>query len=102
VRDELDKIALDLDGGSAKAGGAALVKPSARLDVTFGVPPKDDPQFNWGTEKPGPTAEYTAADYAQFKKIPSRWPDDGGGFYTPEAKSGKLKHNFYYNVVAGA
>jgi hypothetical protein len=68
----------------------------------FGVPPKHRPDFNWATEAPGPAGRYTADDFAQFRKLPGRWPDDGGGFFVPRERAGKVPHNFYFNVLAVA
>ena len=101
VADELDKLDEDMDAPKADAGLGRL-KPGAAAAKGFGVPPKGKPDFNWGTEKPGPAGSYSVEDYHAFKKLPGRWPDDGGGYFTPEPRSGKLRHNFYFNVLGGA
>lgn len=94
---------LDLGVADKKKGGleAGIPEPKGTRSG-FGVPPKDRPDFNWATEQLGPVGRYTAEDFAQFRKLPGRWPDDGGGFFVPKERAGKTPHNFYNNTLACA
>ncbi len=76
-----------------------MPEPKGARGVSFGVPPAHKPEFNWGTEKPGPVGRYEAGDYALFRPLPGRWPDDGGGYYSPKERAGKMGHNFYFNIL---
>lgn len=94
---------MDLGIPEKKKGGLEGAMPEPKgARGGFGVPPKGRPDFNWATEQPGPAGRYTAQDFAQFRKLPGRWPDDGGGFFVPKERAGKTPHNFYNNILACA
>jgi hypothetical protein len=101
-RDELDEILTGLSDDTMGGAGKDKLKVAAKNEVSFGKTPDGWPDFNWGSESLGGGAEYRAEDFRAFRKTPSRWPDDGTGYFVPEKESGKFKHNFYYNAMAGA
>ncbi len=101
VRDEMDQL---LDDTKTKrpnslAGSNPKLKVPAKALASFGVPPKGHADINWAEAPAGETGTYTAADYAKFIAAPSRWPDDGGGYFI-DADSFNLKHNLYFNWMA--
>ena len=103
--DELEALDGELERGeAAKRLGPARIKPQAggAASRTFGKVPPDRPDLNWATGKPGPAGTFTAEDYHAFRKLPGRWPDDGGGYFTAGKNSGKMGHSFYFNILAGA
>jgi|GEM_PF-4081480 len=97
-RDELD-AALDGEIGGDEMAAPFKVDPKLKAR-SFGDAPKSYPDINWGKAPINDIGKYTAKDYHAFTKAKSRWPDDGGGYFIPQ-KDFNLKHNLYFNWMAG-
>lgn len=86
---------------AAPAGHEARPDGATTPLLCFGDPPKNRPDLNWGNSKLGEAGDYTLKEFLAFQKSGGRWPDDGNGYFVPQARAGET-HNLYFNWMAVA